>query len=195
MKKYVLLACGLFISACATTQQEKPKSMEAPQKPQQQAQAPQQQAQAQEKKRTFEDDIKQDMGQKLCSNPEGTVSADVVAKFLEEQKKLIKYPANGQLVGDWKKGEELFANSRKGNCYACHCADPKELACGNVGPTLRFYGKRQQDTKYTYEKIYNSWSYVPCSPMYRAGVHGILTPEEVAHIVAYLHSPESPVNK
>ncbi len=188
MKRHFILLSSVVLFACAPTQQEKPKPAEAP-KP------PPPQAKAEEKKHTFEEDIKQDEAQKLCSNPQGTVSADMVAKFLEEQKRLIKYPPNGKLMGDWKKGEQLFVNTRKGNCYACHCADPKELACGNIGPTLRYYGKRQNNVKYTYEKIYNSWAYVPCSIMYRAGVHGILTPEEIADIVAYLHSPESPVNK
>lgn len=187
MKNYLVLLGSVVVFACAPTQQEKPKPAELPK--------PTPQAKQEEKKTTFEEDIKQDPAQKMCSNPQGTVSADMVAKFLEEQKKLIKYPPNGKLVGDWKKGEQLFANPRKGNCYACHCADPKELACGNIGPTLRHYGKRQSDVKYTYEKIYNSWAYVPCSIMYRAGVHGILTPEEIADITAYLHSPESPVNK
>ncbi|QWK19026.1 MAG: sulfur oxidation c-type cytochrome SoxX [Hydrogenobacter thermophilus] len=187
MKRYFVILGSFLMLACAPTQKEKPKPTEVPK--------PAPPAKAEEKKHTFEDDIKQDEAQKLCSNPQGTVSADMVSKFLEEQKKLIKYPANGKLVGDWKKGEQLFANTRKGNCYACHCADPKELACGNIGPILRHYGKTHNDVKYTYEKIYNSWAFVPCSIMYRAGVHGILTPEEIADIVAYLHSPESPVNK
>ncbi len=183
MKKNMILFGSVILFACAPVKKEKPSEVPKPQ------------AKVEEKKPTFEDDIKQDFGQKLCSNPQATVSADLVQKFFEEQKKLIRYPANGKLVGDWKKGEQLFSNTRKGNCYACHCADPKELACGNIGPTLRFYGKKQNDAKYTYDKIYNSWALVPCSVMYRAGVHGILTPEEVADIVAYLQSPESPINR
>lgn len=147
------------------------------------------------KKRTFEEDIKQDWAQKVCSNPESKVPPELLDKFLEEQRKLIKYPASGNIYGDWKRGEKLFSNPKKGNCYACHCGDPKELACGNIGPNLRGYGKRKKDPEYTYRKIYNSWAYVPCSVMYRAGVHGRLTPEEIADIVAYLHSPESPINK
>ncbi len=152
-------------------------------------------ASAEKKKRTFEDDIKQDWAQKVCSNPEAKVPSELLDKFLEDQRKLIKYPESGNIYGDWKRGEKLFSNPKKGNCYACHCADPKEIACGNIGPNLKGYGKKKKDPEYTYRKIYNSWAYVPCSVMYRAGVHGRLTPEEIADIVAYLHSEESPINK
>ena len=47
----------------------------------------------------------------------------------------------------------------------------------------------------TGEKIYNAQAFVPCSRMPRLGHNGILTPEKIAHITAFLLSPESPVNK
>ena len=151
----------------------------------------------------------QDKWQKACSNPLQLAPQNYdVNKFIEEMRATIKYPADGKLIGDWRKGEELAllpdeyralygksGGSRKGNCYACHCGDPRIIACGNIGPSLRGYGKRGMDPKYTYEKIYNSWAIVPCSIMFRYGYHGLLTPEEIAHIVAYLHDPESPINK
>jgi sulfur-oxidizing protein SoxX len=49
--------------------------------------------------------------------------------------------------------------------------------------------------KYTYEKLYNAQAFVACSSMPRLGHNGILKPEQIAHVTAYLLSPESPVNK
>ena len=42
--------------------------------------------------------------------------------------------------------------------------------------------------------IYNSWAYFPCTVMYRFGAQGLLTPEEIADVVAYLLDPESDFN-
>jgi len=151
----------------------------------------------------------QDKWQKACSNPVQVAPEGVdVTKFIEEMKATIKYPADGKLVGDWKKGESLAllpkeykalygrkGGSKKGNCYACHCGDPRIIACGNIGPSLRGYGKKGIDPKMTYDRIYNPWAQVPCSTMFRFGYHGLLSPEEIADIVAYLHNPESPINK
>lgn len=141
--------------------------------------------------------LQQDEGQAMCSQYRDLLPDERVPAFLAAQRQLIRYPASGRLMGDWRQGEKLFGDSRKGNCYACHQGDPRELAAGNVGPPLTRYGLRgasEAVVRYTYEKIFNSWAYVPCSTMYRAGVHGVLTPDEVAHVVAYLLDPQSPLN-
>ena len=69
---------------------------------------------------------------------------------------------------------------------------------GNVGPGLTRYGVQrgssEETAKYTYEKIYNAWAYVPCSNMPRLGATGHLTPEQIADLVAYLVDPQSPLN-
>lgn len=145
----------------------------------------------------FQRSMQQDPDQALCSQYRDRLPAELVPAFLERQRKLIKYPADGKLMGDWKKGEELFTNPRKGNCYACHTGDPREAGAGNMGPGLVGYGARgtsEAVVKYTYDKIYNAWASMPCSLMYRAGYHGILSPEDTAHIVAFLLDPASPVN-
>ncbi|TBH15348.1 sulfur oxidation c-type cytochrome SoxX, partial [Thermus thermamylovorans] len=103
-----------------------------------------------------------------------------------------------RLMGDWRKGEEIFTDPRRGNCYACHSGDPQEVAYGTVGPDLRGYGVRGTDEavqRFVYEVVYNAWAYFPCSLMYRGGVNGYFTPEEAAHIVAFLLHPDSPVNR
>lgn len=120
-------------------------------------------------------------------------------------------------MGDWKAGEKLandgFAmrvgkfepdpiakqkGGNGGNCYACHAVSPKEVAAGNMGSSLTGYGSMRdmsaEVVKYTYEKIYNAQAFVACSNMPRLGHNGVLKPEQIADITAYLLSPESPVN-
>ncbi|RUM31923.1 MAG: sulfur oxidation c-type cytochrome SoxX [Aquifex sp.] len=151
----------------------------------------------------------QDKWQKACSNPAQLMPKGVdVAEFIKAMKATIKYPADGNVMGDWRKGEQLALlkkeykvlygkkkGTKRGNCYACHCGDPRIIACGNIAPSLRGYGNKGIDPKQTYERIYNSWSVNPCSVMPRFGYHKLLSPEEIADIVAYLHDPESPINK
>jgi len=143
----------------------------------------------------------QDKWQKACSNPKQLVPEGIdIETFKKEMLATVKYPPNG-VMGDWKKGEKLFGDPKKqgkslrGNCYACHCGDPKVIACGNIGPSLRGYAHKGKDPKETYIRIYNSWAQNPCSVMPRLGYHGVLKPEEIADIVAFLHDPNSPINK
>ncbi len=143
----------------------------------------------------------QDKWQKACSNPTQLVPEGIdIDTFKKEMLATVKYPEGG-VMGDWKKGEKLFGDPRKqgkslrGNCYACHCGDPTVIACGNIGPSLRGYAKRGKDPKETYIRIYNSWAQNPCSVMPRLGYHGVLKPQEIADIVAFLHDPSSPINK
>ncbi|GAA6758083.1 sulfur oxidation c-type cytochrome SoxX [Thermus oshimai] len=140
----------------------------------------------------------QDKAQALCTQYRDKLPPELILAFLEEQKALIKYPQNGKLMGDWKNGEKVFTDPRRGNCYACHQGVADEVAHGTMGPSLLNYGARGQSeavVRYTYEKIYNAWAFVPCSLMYRGGVHGLFTPEETADLVAFLLDPESPINR
>lgn len=142
--------------------------------------------------------LAQDKGQALCSQYRDLLPAELILGFLAEQKALIRYPKDGKLMGDWKNGEKVFTDPKWGNCYACHAGDPREVAHGTMGPSLTGYGERGQSeavVRYTYEKIYNAWAFVPCSSMYRGGVHGLFTPEEAADLTAFLLDPESPINR
>lgn len=157
----------------------------------------------------------QDKSQQICSKIGGTeltrAEADEVLKLARAS---IKYPASGKLVGDWKAGDKLAHDGagdrisrgrlekRKENgglCQNCHALAPGEINVGNVGPSLTGYGAQRGNSqaivKYTYDKIYNAWHSVPCSNMPRLGATGHLTPEQVAHMVAYLLAPQSPINR
>jgi len=67
-----------------------------------------------------------------------------------------------------------------------------------MGPSLIGYGTLrgmgEEIIKHTYEKLYNAQAFVACSHMQRLGHNGVLKPEQIADITAYLLSPESPVN-
>lgn len=162
--------------------------------------------------------LKQDETLQACNKYRNDVPDKLAAAINEREAKTIKYPENGKLMGDWKNGEKLYAGGfgmrigriepdrperqkggNGGNCYACHAADPKEVAFGTLGPSLMGYGKLRGSgddiVKYTYDKIYNSQAFTACSQMPRVGHNGILRPEQIADVVAYLISPESPVNK
>ena len=158
---------------------------------------------------------------RLCSQ------ADVAGKPLDEatakrieaaNMQTIKWPANGQFLGDWKKGEAAAQSGRGltwtdkqgdvngGNCYNCHQISQEEISHGTLGPSLYNYGKIRGVTdpnsaaakpivEYTWGKIWNSKAYNACSNMPRAGHMGILTEAQVRDIVALLLDPKSPVNK
>ncbi|MBM3396275.1 MAG: sulfur oxidation c-type cytochrome SoxX [Betaproteobacteria bacterium] len=163
----------------------------------------------------WDERLRQDEAQRLCSLHRNTPPAAIAHQLLEAQQRTLRYPANGKLMGDWRKGEKLAAIGtgghigkiqpdrpgipRGGNCYACHTLATKEIAAGNLGPSLTHFGKLRgvspEMVKYTYEKIFNAQAFHPCSMMPRFGHNSWLTPEEVADAVAYLLDPESPVNQ
>ena len=86
--------------------------------------------------------LSQDKAQALCTQYRDKLPPELVPAFLAEQRALIKYPASGKLMGDWKNGEKVFTDPKRGNCYACHQGDPREVAYGTMGPSLTGYGQR-----------------------------------------------------
>lgn len=154
----------------------------------------------------------QDETQKICTMTDNAPANDAAAAILAREKARIVYPADGKLMGDWKKGQALAQNGyggrftdtdpkreNGGNCYACHQLSPGEIAYGTLGPSLREYGKTRKfaesEVKAVYEKIYNSQAVVACSQMPRFGTSKFLSIDQIKDIVAYVMSPESPVNK
>lgn len=155
--------------------------------------------------------IKQDETQTICSatlnNPSDAQAKAIVAR----EGATIKFPADGNVIGDWKKGQQVaqrgsggqFSDQpdtyRGGNCYACHQMSKAELSYGTLGPSLLEYGKlkdfKPEAAKAAYAKIYNAQSVLACSTMPRFGHTGFLSEEQIRDAVAYLFDPASPVNK
>ena len=159
------------------------------------------------------DRLEQDDVQAACSRYQSAdkMPKDVAQALEEAQQKTIRYPADGQWVGDWKAGEAIAQSgvgkqfnddpSRPagGNCYACHQLSKQEVAFGTIGPSLLNYGKirgnSEEIRRYTFGKVYNSEAFSACSLMPRFGHNGILTEKQIKDVVALLLDPESPVNK
>lgn len=156
--------------------------------------------------------LEPDATMQACSQYRNQPPRAVADAIQTRERATIKYPADGRLMGDWKKGESIAqsgyglrftdyppARANGGNCYACHQLDAREVSYGTVAPSLLAYGKvrkfAETDVKAVYDKIYNSQAAFPCSNMPRFGSNGVLTIEQITHLVALVMSPESPVNK
>lgn len=156
--------------------------------------------------------VEQDEVQRLCTKYRNQPPKDVAERIEKSQQATIVWPASGKLMDDWREGEKIAqdgygfrftdTNAKRpngGNCYACHRIAPQEISFGTLGPSLHGYGKQRGASeaiqRYTYGKIYNSEAFSACSNMPRLGYHKVLTPEQIAHVVALLLDPESPVNR
>jgi sulfur-oxidizing protein SoxX len=153
----------------------------------------------------------QDEAQRLCSEHRAAPPAALARSMITAQRAAIAYPASGRLMGDWREGKKIAEDTggmhyddkpgtpNGGNCYACHQLRASEIAYGNLGPSLRGYGKTrgagEAAQRQAYERIYNAQAFVACSAMPRFGHNGVLTPEQIAHLVALLLDPASEVNR
>jgi sulfur-oxidizing protein SoxX len=158
------------------------------------------------------DRLDQDDTQRLCSQMAGRTPSKEVADRIEKQNlATIRYPADGELIGDWKNGEKIAQEGRGkqysddpagpvgGNCYACHQLAPQEVAYGTIGPSLYRFGKVRgfgvEMQRYVYGKIFNSEAFAACSTMPRFGHNGILSEKQIKDVTALLMDPASPVNQ
>jgi sulfur-oxidizing protein SoxX len=156
--------------------------------------------------------LSQDDTMKQCSATHNDPPKAMTEAIQKREKATIEYPADGKLIGDWKKGEALAQNGyglrftdypprriNGGNFYACHHISKHEVSYGTLGPSLFQYGKLRKfaeaDVKAIYEKIYNSHLALPYSNMPHFGTNKVLTIEQIKDAVALLMSPDSPVNK
>ena len=158
------------------------------------------------------DRLEQDPTQAACSRyaPDAP-PADVAKKLTEANNKMVKYPADGEYLGDWKRGMAIandgkglqFSDDPKspagGNCYACHELDKAQIAYGTIGPSLYHYGKNHGNSpavlKLTWSMLYDMKGYSVCSAMPRFGARHILTEQQLKDVMALLYDPASPVNE
>jgi sulfur-oxidizing protein SoxX len=154
---------------------------------------------------------RQDELQRLCSEHRDQPPAAAVQAIMDAQRASVRYPASGRLMGDWREGKKIAEDPggmrfgdpagkpNGGNCYACHQLEPKEIVYGTIGPSLLRYGAArgagEAVQRLTYERIYNAKAFAACSAMPRFGHNAILTPEQIADLVALLLDPASPVNR
>lgn len=159
------------------------------------------------------DRLTQDETQAFCSDPEAAASpaaAEKRQRIEAANMATVKWPSDGQWLGDWKEGEKIAQSGRGntwtdkpdtpkgGNCYNCHQISPTEISYGTIGPSLLQYGvlrgRDEETMKAAWAKIYNAKSANACSNMPRAGHMGILAEAQIKHLMALLFDPNSPVN-
>ena len=98
------------------------------------------------------------------------------------------------VTGDPKAGRKLFLARAKGPCTGCHLIPGDDVwPAGNVGPDLSTYGDRKLPGEYVFTQIYDSRKFFPNTTMPPWGTTGILKPEEIVHIVAFLQTLKGPV--
>lgn len=159
------------------------------------------------------DRLNQDEVQAACSRlpSDPPLTRAEEDRLTKAQLALVRYPADGKLLGDWRVGEKIAqagvgkqfsdnpAIAAGGNCYACHQMSKEEISYGTIGPSLyhfaRLRGYSEDMQKYAWGKVYNPQGYTACSTMPRFGHNGILTEDQIRHVVALLMDPNSPVNK
>lgn len=148
--------------------------------------------------------------QKACSQ-EKQPDKKTMQAIEAAQLNTIRYPKDGNFMGNWKEGEKIAIsgrgltwtdntrNNNGGGCYNCHQMSHKEISFGTIGPTLqdwnRLRGATPEMVKYTWGKIYNAKAFNACSHMPRNGDAEILTEQQIKDVMAFLFDPESPVNK
>ncbi|MCA1952246.1 MAG: sulfur oxidation c-type cytochrome SoxX [Hyphomicrobiales bacterium] len=158
----------------------------------------------------WENRISYDETQAACSRFRNELPQAEFERVRAREAATIRFPADGNVLGDWKAGQKYANDGRGGtftdrpmtngaNCYACHQMDLAELSYGTLGPPLVGYGKLRnyapEEARAAYAKIYNSMATMPCSTMPRFGYHGFLTEQQMKDLTAFLFDPASPVNK
>ena len=155
--------------------------------------------------------VDQDDVQYLCTVTHNKPGAKKMKEMEADQLAMIRYPADGNYMGDWKRGAKIAASgkgmtwkekpgqNRGGGCYNCHQLAPSQPSYGTIGPSLAHFAKVRGENldaqKYVYGKLYDAKAYNLCSEMPRFGTSRSLTEQDIKDLVAYLLDPDSPVNK
>lgn len=91
--------------------------------------------------------------------------------------------------GDAKQGRALFMTRTKGPCTGCHLIPGDDVwPAGSVGPDLSVIGDRRLPDQYLFDFIWDARVFLPNTSMTPWGPAGILSPEEIVHIVAFLQA-------
>lgn len=167
------------------------------------------------------DRLTQDEANAACSKAQGAALSDAQAAAIQQAaRKSVRFPSDGQFLGDWREGEKLAQNGRGmtwtdrsaapaangGNCYNCHEISKAEISFGTIGPSLYRYGRTRGITdpasplsrpilEYTWAKIWNPRTTNACSEMPRFGHAGLLDETQIKHVMALILDPKSPANQ
>jgi sulfur-oxidizing protein SoxA len=96
--------------------------------------------------------------------------------------------------GDARKGRALFLSRAKGPCVGCHLVPGDDVwPAGSAGPDQSTIGDRRLPDQYLYQVVWDARVFFPNTVMPPWGTAGIVSSEEIVHIVAYLQTLRGPV--
>src|SRR2546425_3470164 len=103
-------------------------------------------------------------------------------------------PAPAGSTGDPARGRALFLDRAKGPCAGCHPVPGDAVwPAGSVVPDLSTIGDRRLPGPSLYQLVWDPRVVFPHTVMPPWGRNGVLTPEEITHVVAYLQTLTGPL--
>jgi L-cysteine S-thiosulfotransferase len=111
---------------------------------------------------------------------------------IEPSVQRVTMPAG--VTGDAQKGRALFLSRSKGPCIGCHLVPGDDVwPAGSAGPDQSTLADRKLPDQYLYQVIWDARAYFPNTIMPPWGATGVLSSEEIVHVVAYLQTLKGPV--
>jgi sulfur-oxidizing protein SoxA len=97
------------------------------------------------------------------------------------------------LKGDPKEGRKHFLARNLGPCTGCHLVPGDDVwPAGNVGPDLSTIGDRGLPDDYLYMLVHDARVIYPNTAMPPWGTMGVLKPQQIADLVAFLQTLRGP---
>ncbi len=110
---------------------------------------------------------------------------------IEPSVQRVTMPAG--VTGDAQKGRALFLSRSKGPCIGCHLVPGDDVwPAGSAGPDQSTLADRKLPDQYLYQVIWDARAYFPNTIMPPWGATGVLSSEEIVHVVAYLQTLKGP---
>lgn len=101
-------------------------------------------------------------------------------------------PAN--IKGDPKEGRKLFMSRRLGPCTGCHLIRGDDVwPAGSAGPDLQQFGDKHLPDADVFQMIYDMRQVNAHTIMPPWGTVGIVKPEQIVHMVAFLKTQTGPL--
>ncbi len=91
------------------------------------------------------------------------------------------------LKGDAKEGRKIYMSRALGPCTGCHLIRGDDVwPAGNIGPDHQKIGDAGYSDQELYQMIYDIRAVYPESIMPPWGTAGVLTPQQIVHVVEFL---------
>ena len=130
--------------------------------------------------------VKPDFSQYRTYTYDDTKPEPAVSKVLMPQ----------SLKGDAAEGRKIYMNRNIGPCTGCHLIRGDDVwPAGNIGPDHQKLGDAGYSDQELYQMVYDIRAVYPESIMPPWGTVGILTPQQIVHVVAFLKTQKGDLPK